>query len=80
MPVLLRYQSFRFFFYSSEGDPREPPHIHVRKDGAEAKFWLTPAVRCAWTRRFDERTLKMLETMVIEHKVEFEEQWHVFVA
>jgi hypothetical protein len=30
--------SYRAFFYSNEGD--EPPHIHVRAAGNEAKFWL----------------------------------------
>ena len=80
MPVILRDKGFRFFFYSHEGEPREPPHVHIRKDGSEAKFWLTPDVRCAWNRRFDERTLKLLENRVIEQQQEFEEQWHVFFA
>ena len=80
MPVVYRHQGFSFFFYSHEGDPREQPHVHVRKDGAEAKFWLTPVVRRAWDRRFDARTLKIIETVVIERRQEFEEQWHVFFA
>lgn len=42
MPVVLRYEGFRFFFYSNEGDPLEPAHIHVRAAGKEAKFWLSP--------------------------------------
>ncbi|WP_328588202.1 DUF4160 domain-containing protein [Ciceribacter selenitireducens] len=25
-----------FFFYSNEGDPREPIHVHVRRGGSEA--------------------------------------------
>jgi len=28
MPVVFRYRGYRFFFYSNEGDPREPLHIH----------------------------------------------------
>jgi len=42
MPVVFRLNGFKFFFYSNEGDPREPPHIHVTKGGAKAKFWLRP--------------------------------------
>ncbi|OQW49447.1 DUF4160 domain-containing protein [Candidatus Raskinella chloraquaticus] len=38
MPTLLRWSGFRFFFYSADG--WEPPHIHVVKDGCEAKVWL----------------------------------------
>ncbi|WP_248843036.1 DUF4160 domain-containing protein [Comamonas thiooxydans] len=29
MPVILRYQGFKLFFYSNEGNPLEPAHIHV---------------------------------------------------
>ena len=40
MPVVFRERGFRFFFYSNEGPPREPVHIHVERDYMEAKFWL----------------------------------------
>ena len=29
MPEVFRYRGFKFYFYSAEGDPREPVHIHV---------------------------------------------------
>jgi Domain of unknown function (DUF4160) len=80
MPVLLHQDGFRFFFYSREGEPREPPHVHVRKDGCEAKFWLTPVVRRAWGKRFDARTLKRIEDIVSENRGQFEDQWNVFFA
>jgi hypothetical protein len=80
MPVLLRLEGFRYFFYSFEGAPREPPHVHVRKDNMEAKYWLTPDVRRAWSKRLDPRTLKMIETVVNDRRDEFEDQWHVFFA
>ena len=38
MPIVFRYKGYRFFFFSNEGDPREPMHIHVRKGEASAKF------------------------------------------
>jgi hypothetical protein len=38
MPTLLRRKSYRFFFYAADG--WEPAHIHVVKDGKEAKIWL----------------------------------------
>ncbi|MFH1320627.1 MAG: DUF4160 domain-containing protein [Bacteroidota bacterium] len=43
MPTVLEIDGYKFYFYSKEGN--EPPHIHVRKSGNEAKFWLTPKVR-----------------------------------
>lgn len=55
MPVIFRYKGYKFFFYSNEGDPLEPAHIHIRDADAEAKFWLTPLVQLA---RNDGFTLK----------------------
>jgi hypothetical protein len=38
MPTVLRWASYRAFYYSNERG--EPPHIHVRAGNREAKFWL----------------------------------------
>jgi len=40
MPTVLRRGPVRFQFYASDGS--EPRHIHVIRDGADAKFWLDP--------------------------------------
>ena len=40
MPTILRSGPYRVFFYSSDG--REPPHVHVAREQAQAKFWLDP--------------------------------------
>jgi hypothetical protein len=63
MPVVFRQNGYRFFFYSNEGDPREPIHIHVMKDLGTAKFWLEP-VSLAQSSRFDARALRELEQIV----------------
>ncbi len=42
MPVVHRAGPYTFFFYSNEGNPLEPPHIHVRGNGGEAKMFLEP--------------------------------------
>ncbi|SEN23229.1 protein of unknown function [Loktanella fryxellensis] len=65
MPTVFRQDGFRFFFYSNEGDPREPPHVHVMKDGGEAKFWVRP-VACARSHGFDARTLKVIARIVAD--------------
>ena len=44
MPTVFRQDGFRFFFYSNEGDPREPVHVHAMRGGSEAKFRLAPEV------------------------------------
>jgi hypothetical protein len=38
MPVMVRRNGPRFFFYSNEADPREPLHVHVRGAGGEAQL------------------------------------------
>jgi hypothetical protein len=37
MPALFRDGGLRYFF-SNEGAPREPPHIHVKGGGRDAKI------------------------------------------
>ena len=44
MPVVFRYNGVRFFFFSNEGNPREPLHVHAEHGDADAKFWLRPEV------------------------------------
>ena len=39
MPVVLRVNGYKFFFYEADL-VNEPPHVHITKDGNEAKFWL----------------------------------------
>ena len=58
MPVIFRHAGFKFFFYSNEGMPREPTHVHVERDDLEAKFWMLPVVRVAYNDGYDARTLR----------------------
>ena len=74
MPTLLISNGFKFFFYSREGQPLEPPHVHVRQGDREAKLWLIPIVRVAWSKRIDPRTLKRLTAIAEDHRAEFEEK------
>lgn len=76
MPLVLRYKSFRFFFYSNEGNPREALHIHVRSGEGEAKFWLAPTVYLADSDGFDARTLRDLHNVVETNKDLIERAWN----
>jgi len=75
MPVIFRFKGFRFFFYSDEGDPREPLHVHVRKDDSKAKFWVYP-VAVVDSRGFDARTLNELSKIVEHHAEQIERAWN----
>ncbi len=76
MPVVFRYKGFRFFFYSNEGKPREPVHVHVRAGGCEAKLWLEPQVRIATSYGFDAGTLRELVEVSQTHREMIERAWH----
>ena len=78
MPVVFRERGFRFFFYSNEGSPREPVHIHVERDDVEAKFWLNPAVRVAYNDGYDARTLRELMGIVVANRDRIERAWNEF--
>lgn len=76
MPTVFRHAGYRFFFYSNEGDPREPVHIHVMKDRGEAKFWVGDTITLARSAGFDARTLRQLADIVAERRTEIEDAWH----
>ena len=78
MPVIFREGGFRFFFYSNEGSPREPVHVHVEKDDIEVKFWLKPEVRVAYNDGCDARTLRELLEIVEGNKDRIERAWNEF--
>ncbi|MDX5362794.1 MAG: DUF4160 domain-containing protein [Pseudazoarcus pumilus] len=80
MPVIFRYRGFRFFFYSNEGNPREPVHVHVRGAEGEAKIWLQPAVTVANSEGFDARTLAELVRVVENNTELIERSWHEYFA
>lgn len=80
MPVILRLNGFRFFFYSNEGDPREPAHIHVMKAGTEAKVWLEPVVKLARNDGFDSRTVKELMLVIRQYQPMLLEAWNDYFS
>ena len=73
MPTVFEIEGFRFFFYS--GDRNEPPHIHVRKAGQEAKFWLNP-IRSARLGRFKRNELRRILEILEENETLLLERWN----
>ena len=61
MPVVLRVKGYKFWFY--EADLDEPPHVHVGKEGREAKFWLQP-VGVVRVGRFKPVELREMERII----------------
>jgi hypothetical protein len=80
MPTVFQERGFRFFFYSNEGSPREPVHIHVEKDDVEAKFWLIPEVKVAYNDGYNARVLRELIGIVEANMDRIQRAWNEYFA
>ena len=76
MPVVFRHRSVRFHFFSNEGAPREPVHIHAESSDGEAKFWLYPEVRVARSTGYSRRQLLELAELVGQRRDQIERAWN----
>ncbi len=73
MPTILRIRGFKIFFFSEEGN--EPPHVHVRKGDAVAKFWLGP-VKLHLNDGFKKHDLLAIIKILEAHEAELIRKWH----
>ncbi|MCX6582342.1 MAG: DUF4160 domain-containing protein [Candidatus Aminicenantes bacterium] len=78
MPAVFRHKGFRFFFYSNEGYPREPLHIHARKGEAIAKFWLEPDVSLAESYDLTSSELRELMDAAEKNKEHIKRYWNEY--
>lgn len=76
MPTIFRQNGYRFFFYSNEGSPREPVHVHVAKGGGEAKIWLESELRVDRSRGLGAGELRYVLMVVSAHRAQIERTWH----
>ena len=76
MPVILRHRGIRIFFFSNEGDPREPMHVHAQRGDCLAKIWLKPAMRVATSYGFNSTELKELTTVIEDNAALIERAWN----
>jgi len=73
MPEIFRKLGFVFFFYSNEG--QEPIHVHVRKAGGFAKFWIEP-VELDFSQGMKVSDITLAEELVFEHIELIKRKWH----
>ena len=74
--MILRYKGYRFFFFSNEGNPLEPAHVHVRNGARVAKFWIEPEVSLAESYELNPSELKEIESIVREKQLQIKEAWN----
>lgn len=73
MPEVFRKYGFVFFFYSNEG--QEPIHIHVKKAGGFAKFWIEP-VELDHAQGLKVNDLKIAEELINDHLKLIKDKWN----
>ena len=71
-PTVLKYKSYRFFFFSRE---EKRIHIHVTSPHGEAKFWIEPTIALSAYSGFSKSQLNRLQKLVEEHKSEIVKAW-----
>ena len=76
MPLVFRRDGLRYYFFSNEGSPREPPHFHVKGRGCDAKIWLEPDVSIADSYRFNSRELSIILRIVADSRDLILKAWH----
>ena len=65
---------FRFMFYSND---HTPIHIHVIKDGCEAKYNIEP-VELVFNHGFKRHDLSLIESIVLENKEIIIDRWRSY--
>ena len=77
MSTFLNENGYRFFFFSNEGTPLEPCHIHVRKHGALAKFQIGDC-QCSLAENigFTAKELKEIESIVNKNIFKIKGAWN----
>lgn len=76
MPLVFRDAGLRYFFYSNEGSPREPAHIHVTGDGCDAKIWVEPDVTICDSYGFNSKELGDILKVVQTNRHLILRAWH----
>ncbi|EKF20962.1 hypothetical protein NA2_01250 [Nitratireductor pacificus pht-3B] len=74
--MIFREGPYRVFFYSNEGNPREPMHVHVRHGEREAKVWLAPAILIAESSGFNSRELGAILSIIETNRARIEQAWN----
>jgi len=78
MPKIFEWDGYKFFFFSNEGKPLEPCHVHVRKGDKIAKFWILTEIAVDSSWGMSSKELNILEEKIIENRNLIEEKWNEF--
>lgn len=80
MPRVFELDGYKFFFFSNEGNPLEPCHIHVRKSGNLAKFWILDSAILADNYGFSATELAKIKNIANDNITLIKETWNEFFS
>ena len=75
MPTVFILFGFVFKFYSNE---HEPIHVHILKDGHEAKYIVSSEIDMVFNNGFKKHELSIIESVLEENKVLIVEKWNEY--
>ena len=75
MPTIFILFGFVFKFYS---DDHEPVHVHIVKDGHEAKYNIKPEIEQVYNHGFKTNEIKMIESIIEENVEVIEYRWKTY--
>lgn len=81
MPQLLRIGPYSIYFWSNEGDPLEPIHVHISEGRAKStatKIWITSTENVILSNnnsQIPERILKKLMRMIAANSDDIINEW-----
>ncbi len=73
MPEVFRRKGYVCFFYANEG--QEPIHVHIRRGGGYAKFWIEP-ISLDYSHGLKVRELARAEELIRTNVPRIREKWH----
>lgn len=82
MPQIFRIGPYIVYFWSNEGMPLEPIHVHIaqgRASGNATKIWITStgkALICNNNSKIPERVLKGIARMIEANSAEIIQKWN----
>jgi hypothetical protein len=79
-PKVFEIEGYRGFFFSNEGNPSEPIHIHVKKGEGEAKFWIDPTVSLVESWKLKVSELSRAQEIVVEQRQNIIDAWRKHFA
>ncbi|MBI4669177.1 MAG: DUF4160 domain-containing protein [Elusimicrobia bacterium] len=78
MPKIFEWKGYKFFFFSNEGKPSEPCHVHARKGACLAKFWVDPEIRLASSWGMSSNEVNRLQKVVEREASLIRRKWNEY--